>query len=254
MTRSPTGRPVIGITAHREMARWAFWQRDTDLLTAVYADSIAAAGGCPVLLPARPDVPPDAVGRLDALVLSGGPDVDPTRYGEVAHPQTLAAHPDRDAAELAVLAAAVQARVPVLAVCRGVQLVNVWCGGSLLQHIYDAPGRLHHGEGGKFTTRTVSVAEGSWLAGVMGPEAKVPCHHHQAVDRVGEGLQAVAWAEDGTVEALELNRPGVLVVGIQWHPEEDGSSMLFDALIHQAARTRSRRGGPAGGDTARPGV
>jgi putative glutamine amidotransferase len=236
MTHSSRGRPVIGITAHRGLAKWAFWQRDTDLLTATYADAVAAAGGCPVLLPARPEVPP-VVSRLDGVVLSGGPDLDPALYGEPAHPQTLAARPERDAAELAVLATAARGGIPVLAVCRGAQLLNVWCGGSLEQHIYDVPGRLHHGEGGEFSTRDVSISDGSWLAQVIGRDAKVPCHHHQAVGRLGRGLQAVAWAEDGTVEAIELDGPGT-VIGVQWHPEEDSSSALFEGLVREAASTR----------------
>lgn len=229
-------RPVIGITAAWERARWSHWNRDADVLAADYADAVVAAGGSPVLLPARAGVTPNAVTRLDGVLLSGGPDVDPSLYGEDPHAQTHASHPDRDTSELAVLATAIVSGIPVLAVCRGAQLLNVWAGGTLDQHLPDRAGRSDHGADGVFASTSVEVRPGSRIGSLLGSSTTVHCHHHQAVAQLAPGLEAVAWAADGTVEAVEL-RDSPFVVGVQWHPEEEGTSALFDGLV-EAARAR----------------
>lgn len=241
MSDVPVGsRPVIGITAYRERTRWSYWHRDADVLPAAYADAVADAGGSPLLIPARPDAVLDVLPRLDALLLSGGPDVDPKLYYEASHPATGEPRRARDAAELAVLEAAVMAGKPVLAVCRGAQLLNVWRGGTLEQHIHDASEKLDHGGGGTFAQKQVRVLEGSWLSSVVGKSTRVNCHHHQALRHLGSGLREVAWAEDGIIEAVELEGQS-LVLGVQWHPEEEDVSPLFSAFVEQSREVSSAR-------------
>jgi len=228
-------RPVIGLTSYSTLATWGQWERPAALLNSGYLDAVTSAGGLPVLLPPLPEGSPEAVARLDALILTGGPDVEPERYGAAPH-HTTRAQPERDAAELANLAAALEADLPVLAICRGMQLLNVACGGRLVQHLPDEVGHDGHRpvENG-FGRRTVQIAGGSVLQGVLGPQTEVSCHHHQAVAGAADALQAVAWDADGTVEAVEM--PGrSFVVGVQWHPEENlGDVRILTALVQAAA-------------------
>jgi anthranilate synthase component 2/putative glutamine amidotransferase len=223
-------RPLIGITTYREQARWGFWDVPAVLLPASYADAVSEAGGDPVLLPTA-SVTADVVPRLDALVLAGGADVDPARYGSEPGPHTVATRPDRDATEVALLQAALDRDLPVLAICRGMQLLNVLLGGTLVQHLPDVAGAQPHQLGlGLFAEREVRTAPGSAVHGILGPEARVDCHHHQALDTIAEGLTASAWAEDGLVEAVEV--PGRrFCLGVQWHPEAGTDGRLFDALM-----------------------
>ena len=228
-------RPVVGITTYRETARWGVWNCPAVLVPADYVRQVSGAGGVPVLLPPiAEDV--EVLGRLDALVLAGGADVDPARYGAERSPRTGPAAPDRDDAELALLAAALERDLPVLAVCRGLQLLTVLRGGTLVQHLPDVVGTdLHVPSPGTYGDNAVRIAPGSRLAGLVGTEATWACHHHQAVDRLGEGLTAVAWARDGTVEAAELD--GVrFVVGVQGHPEVGDDARLFTGLVEAARR------------------
>ncbi len=230
------GRPVVGLTAYSTLATWGQWQRPAALLPSAYVEAVLRAGGAPVLLPPAQGGAPEAVRRLDALILTGGPDVDPAHYGQEPHPSTLA-HPERDAAELANLAAALDADLPVLAVCRGMQLLHVAHGGALTQHLPDEVGHTgHRPVDDGFASRQVQIQAGSLLAALLGPTARTSCHHHQAVQGTADGLEAVAWDTDGTVEGVEM--PGrTFVLGVQWHPEEDpDDSRLFAALVH-AART-----------------
>ena len=231
------GRPVVGVTTYLEPVRWMVWDRPAAVLPRSYVDSLVAAGAVPVLLPPVPAGAAEVVAAVDALVLSGGSDVDPERYGETLHPATVV-RPDRDAWELAVLRAALDRGIPVLAICRGAQLLNVACGGTLHQHLpemTDYP--AHVPEPGVFGTSRVRVQPGTVLASILGTEAKVACYHHQAVDRIGAGLVATAWAEDGTVEALEHGAHR-FVVGVQWHPEQDQEDgRLFTALVAATAAT-----------------
>lgn len=239
MTGAPVGsRPVIGITAYRERTRWSYWDRGADVLPAAYADAVADAGGSPLLIPARPEAALEAISRLDALVISGGPDVDAGLYHQPRHPATGEPRRARDAAELAALDAAVSAGKPVLGICRGAQLLNVWRGGTLDQHIHDDAEKLDHGAGGTFAHRRVRLLEGSWLSSVLGGDTTVKCHHHQALRVLGAGLRAVAWAEDGIIEAVELEGLG-LVQGVQWHPEEAGGSSLFSAFVERCRMSSS---------------
>lgn len=223
-------RPVIGITAYRERTQWSYWHRDADVLPTAYADAVADAGGSPLLIPSRPDAVLDSISRLDALVISGGPDVDSGLYHQPRHPAAGEPRRNRDASEIALLAAAVSAGKPVLGICRGTQLLNVWCGGTLDQHLPDDLEKLHHGANGAFAPRRVQLKEGSWLSSALGETTTVSCHHHQAIRVLGNGLRATAWAEDGVVEAVEMEGRG-MVQGVQWHPEEAERSSLFGAFV-----------------------
>jgi putative glutamine amidotransferase len=226
-------RPLIGISTYREQARWGAWDLPAVLLPASYADAVAEAGGEPVLLPTGA-VSAEAVRRLDGLVLAGGADVDPARYGHQAGPHTTVLRPERDAAELAVLQAALSRDLPLLAICRGMQLLNVELGGDLLQHLPDIPGAgIHNPGAGLFAGRQVRTAPGTELDRLLGPTAAVDCHHHQALARIAPGLTPSAWAEDGLVEAVEAAGRRFCLGG-QWHPEAGADRRLFEALVSAA--------------------
>ncbi len=227
------GRPVVGITTYRETARWGVWNCPAVLVPADYVRQVSGAGGVPVLLPPIAD-DVEVLDRLDALVLAGGADVDPARYGAERSPRSGPAAADRDEAELALLAAAVERDLPVLAVCRGLQLLTVLRGGTLVQHLPDVVGSdVHVPAPGVYGDNAVRVAPGSRLAGLVGTDAVWACHHHQAVDRLGQGLTAVAWAADGTVEAAELDAAR-FVIGVQGHPEVGDDARLFRGLLEAA--------------------
>jgi putative glutamine amidotransferase len=226
-------RPVVGISTYREKAQWGVWDTLADVLHAQYADAVLSAGGVPVLLPpaaGTEDMAGAVVSRIDALVISGGADVDPGRYGAEPHPRTMGWREDRDAWETALLRAADHVGLPTLGVCRGMQLMAVAAGGSLHQHTPDLVGHEEHGPGGPaFGRVTVRTAEGSRLRAALGERAEVGCHHHQSVDS-HPGFDPVAWAVDGSLEAME--RPGErFCVAVQWHPEVGTDHTLLAALV-----------------------
>jgi putative glutamine amidotransferase len=234
MSADSRGRPAIGISAYSEVARWGLWDMQACLLPRNYAEQVVAAGGVPVLLPPVPGIEA-AVSRLDGLIISGGPDIEPRRYGAQAGPMTTIVRPQRDETEIALFGAALAAGQPVLGICRGVQLMNVALGGTLIQHLPDEVGHDGHSPTpGTMAEHKVTVgAPGSRLAGILGEGAHmVPTHHHQGIGRLGRGLVATAWAEDGTVEALELE--GQFAVGVQWHPETSDDLRLLRALVETA--------------------
>jgi putative glutamine amidotransferase len=230
--------PVIGISAYSERARWGVWDTGAVLLPQQYCAQVSAAGGVPVLLPPLPGIE-HAVSRLDGLVLSGGADLDPGQYGATAHGKTYGVRPDRDTAEAALLAAALERGLPVLGICRGLQVINVARGGTLHQHLPDLVGHTGHGPTpGAYGSHPVRVTPGSGLAGVLGRTEVdgVPTHHHQAIDRLGDGLTAVAWTPDGVIEAVELDAPGSpFALAVQWHPEAGTDLSLFRALVAAAS-------------------
>lgn len=236
-----TRRPLIGLTAYREHARWGVWHARADLLPTVYSHAIEEAGGVPVLLAtAEPQHADTVVPRLDGLVVSGGADVSPARYGEHPHERTTMWRDDRDAWELALLEAAEAHGTPTLGVCRGMQVMAVRAGGRLEQHVPDRVGHDEHNPGGdQFGTVAVQVRDGSRLASLVGDRLEVHCHHHQAV-AAHPGFDAVAWAHDGTLEAMEA--PGDrFCLGVQWHPEMRVDAGLFTGLVRDAA---ARGGSP----------
>jgi putative glutamine amidotransferase len=208
---------------------------------------VAAAGGVPVLLPPVPGIAA-AVGRLDGLVLTGGGDIDPASYGAQAHPRTGGVSTERDKAELDLLAAALAAGLPVLGICRGLQLLNIARGGTLHQDLASLESALdpgHTPQPGTFGSHPVRVAAGSMLAAILGADRPlaVPTAHHQAIDRLGSGLTATAWAADGIIEAAELagGEHHPFVIAVQWHPEAGDDPRLFHALVAAAQGTP---GGP----------
>src|SRR5215468_5918369 len=232
--------PVIGLSAYSEPAQWAVWQAPAALLPMNYIDQVTEAGGVPVLLPPVPGVA-SALGRLDGLILTGGGDVDPAGYGAPADPRTSRVQPDRDQAELELLAAALAEGLPVLGVCRGMQVLNVARGGTLCQHLPDEAG--HAPAPGMFGSHPVRVAAGTRLAGILGANGDgvdVPTAHHQAIDRLGDGLVAAAWAEDGVIEAVEASTAGdPFLVAVQWHPEAGTDPRLMEALVAAASARMS---------------
>lgn len=235
------GRPVIGITTYREHARWGVWDTLADVQSTLYSDAVADGGGAVVLVPPVATGVEDIVGALDGLVVSGGADVDPVNYAQAPHAAAGPFRPDRDDAELTLVRTAVASGVPVLGICRGMQVLNIALGGSLTQHLPEIAGTLaHQGEPGVFSTRTVKLDTDSWLAHAIGHVAVTACHHHQALDRLGSGLRIVGRADDGTVEAVEA-MDGSPMVGVQWHPEQLSDPRIFEAFVARcASRSVSR--------------
>jgi putative glutamine amidotransferase len=243
--------PVIGITTYDDQAAWRGWDARAALLPYVYVDSVRRAGGRPVLLPPGGSAGEarETVAGLDGLVISGGPDIDPARYGATRHPKTQEPVHVRDEWELTVTTAALELGVPLLAICRGMQILNVCRGGTLYQHVPDVVRHERHsGPQHGFGQHEIRVKAGSVLAGIL-PEVSyfdVPTHHHQSIDLVGDGLRAVAWEQDGLIEAVEagpseLDGLSGFVVGVQWHPEQGRDARLFEALVTAAAERSDAR-------------
>jgi putative glutamine amidotransferase len=232
---SSASSPLIGISSYLEQARFGVWDIPSAVLPRGYLDGVVHAGGTPVLLPPVGAWEAGHLSNLDGLIIAGGADIDPSCYDADRDPASGPARSDRDESEWELINLAVKLRIPVLGVCRGMQLLNVVLGGTLHQHLPDRTGTTdHQPEPGTFGRVPVTVAAGSRLAGILGERVEVACHHHQAVDRLGADVHAVAWAADGTVEGIVL--PGeVFAVGVQWHPEEDGADRrLFEALVGEA--------------------
>lgn len=239
-------RPLIGVSTYFTRARWGVaWDLPATLLPAAYARYVQGAGGLAVLLPPDED-PANAaavVRRLDGLVLAGGEDLDPALYGALPHPRAGTPVPERDRWELALLEAALEQGVPVLGICRGMQLMNVHTGGTLCQHLPDEVGHdAHNPVTGSFTDHAVTTVPSTLTGRLLPGPLDVATHHHQSVDRLGAGLVATAHAEDGTVEALEY-ADGRFALGVQWHPEARDDLRLAEALVRAAVGPA----GPSGG-------
>ncbi|MFP3990186.1 gamma-glutamyl-gamma-aminobutyrate hydrolase family protein [Streptomyces sp. E11-3] len=227
--------PLIGVSTYLEAsAKWGVWDLPAALLPAGYPRLVQAAGGLAAMLP--PDDPDQAarvVARLDGLVIAGGPDVEPVRYGAEPDPRTGPPARARDAWELALIEAALASGTPLLGICRGMQLLNVALGGTLVQHL------AGHTEGvGAFGQHAVKPVPGTRYASLVPTEAVVPTYHHQAVDRLGRGLLASAYASDGTVEAVEL--PDAWALGVQWHPEMGEDARVMRALVQASKPPQPR--------------
>jgi putative glutamine amidotransferase len=234
-------RPIIGITSYAEDARWGVWEAPAALIPLAYVDAIEAAGGRPLIVPPCPEAVEETLDALDALLFSGGADLDPASYGAEAHPTTNDVRPERDSAELALLEAALARDMPVLAVCRGSQVLNVARGGDLVQHLPEVVGHEGHKQSpGVFADHDVEVLPDTKLHGVIGDHAPVKSHHHQGYGQLGAGLRESARADDGTVEAIE-DPSRRFALGVLWHPEEGEDAALFRALVEEAARYRDER-------------
>jgi putative glutamine amidotransferase len=227
-------QPLIGLSTYREQARWGVWDQSADLLPTQYAAAVERAGGVPVLLPPSEPTAADAVvARLDGLVISGGADVDPSRYDAAPGPHTVTWRIDRDAWELALLDAADRRELPVLGICRGMQVMAVHRGGTLDQHVPDTVRHETHSPGGdEFGNVDVATAPETRLRMLVGDRSNVSCHHHQAV-REHPGFDGAAYAEDGTLEAMEA-RGDRFLVAVQWHPEARADAGLFAGLVAAA--------------------
>jgi putative glutamine amidotransferase len=234
--------PRVGLTTYREAASWGVWNEPADLLPASYADEVDAAGAVAVLLPpSAQDVQRAAEAVLDGLhglVLAGGADVDPARYGAQRDRHTGAARADRDGWEFVLAQLAVRRGLPLLAICRGMQVLNVALSGDLAQHLPDLVGHDGHcptvGAHGRHDVR---LAPASRIGALLGQQASVATYHHQGVLRLGDGLAATGWAADGAVEAVELPG-GAWVVGVQWHPEVHDGAALFAGFVAACAAYR----------------
>lgn len=229
-------RPVIGMCAHVGPMKLSVYDMPATFVPQAFVDRVAAAGCLPVLLPPLSGV--DAmIGGLDGLLLLPGPDVDPALYSASPHPESRY-DGTRDEIELALLGAAIDAELPILGVCRGMQLLNTLRGGTLHQHLPEIVRHEDHSPGDVvFGAQRASTSPGSHLASILGAEAVVPCHHHQAVDRLGSGLTITARADDGVVEAVELtDHP--FAVAVQWHAEKSEDPRPFQALARAATEYR----------------
>ena len=228
-------RPLIGITTYVTQARFGVWELESALVPSMYVEAIERSGGRPLLVPPSGDGVDETLHALSGLLFSGGSDVDPTLYGQEAHAETMGVVHGRDRAEVALLKGALERDMPLLAVCRGSQLLNVVRGGDLVQHLPDVVGgEMHNRTPGVFSDHQVRAELGSKLAGVVGADTPVKSHHHQGFGRVGEGLRVVAWADDGSAEALEDSSKR-FAVGVLWHPEASEDDKLIEALVRAAA-------------------
>jgi putative glutamine amidotransferase len=234
-------RPLIGITSYAEEIRWGVWTEEAALIPLSYVRAVEHAGGRALIVPPSEDGLEETLGALDGLILSGGGDLDPALYRAEAHPETDAPRPARDQAELRLLQAALERDMPVLAVCRGSQLLNIARGGDLVQHLPDQLGHERHKhEPGQFSDHGVRLDPDSRVGTLLGEHAPVKSHHHQGYGTLGEGLREAAWADDGTVEALE-DPERRFAIGVLWHPEEGEDFALFRALVDEARAFRKER-------------
>jgi putative glutamine amidotransferase len=234
-------KPVIGITTYLTRARFENWEEDTALVPADYVRAIERAGGRALLVPPSEEAIDETLDALDGVVFSGGADLDPQLYGQEAHPETKGVVAERDRGELALLQAALARDMPVLAVCRGVQVLNVALGGDLVQHLPEVVGHEKHKHTpGEYADHDVTVEPDTRLGSLIGDRAPVKSHHHQGLGRLGEGLRESARAEDGTPEALE-DPSRRFALGVLWHPEAGEDMRLFEALVEEARGYREER-------------
>jgi putative glutamine amidotransferase len=237
-----TGTDVAVVAYHLQPGRVSHWMVGGYGVPENYIDAVRRAGGRPALvLPGDATPPSEVLARCDALLLVGGGDVQPSRYGQESHGGIYGVEPDRDELEIALLYEADRAGTPTLAICRGMQVMNVAFGGTLIQDLSDHGGFTGHGapSGEDRLSHDVKLSPGSRLAGVSrGEVLSCSTHHHQGVDRLGDGLLATAWSEDGLVEGIERDRGWM--IGVQWHPEDTAAGdpeqqALFDSLVQAGA-------------------
>jgi putative glutamine amidotransferase len=233
---------VVGISCYVERARWTVWDESAALLPMTYVNAVDEAGGRPVILPPTTNGVEEVLGAIDGVVLAGGADIDPAVYGSDRQPQTTDIRPERDRFEWSLAEEALARDVPILGICRGMQLLNVVRGGDLDQHLpRDDGDDTHKRAPGVFARHEIEIASDSLLSSILGDRALVASHHHQAPNRIGRGLRRVAWSPDGSTEAVE-GPNGRLVLGVLWHPEQSEDRGLFETLIERAADYRKERG------------
>jgi putative glutamine amidotransferase len=234
-------RPIVGITSYAEEVTWGAWVEPSAVVPLAYVRAVEHAGGRPLVVPPSEDGIEETLGVLDGIVFSGGSDLHPELYDADPHPETTDVREERDRAELALLSAALERDMPVLAVCRGSQVLNVARGGDLVQHLPEIVGHERHKhKPGEFSDHEVRLDVETRVGGLLGERAPVKSHPHQGFGRIGEGLRQVGWADDGTVEALE-DPAKRFVVGVLWHPEEGEDFALFEALVEQARSYKRER-------------
>jgi putative glutamine amidotransferase len=234
-------RPIVGITSYEEEVAWGAWVEPSAVVPLAYVRSVERAGGRPLVVPPSQEGIEETLGVLDGLVFSGGSDVHPELYDADPHPETKDVREERDRAELVLLSAALERDMPLLAVCRGSQVLNVSRGGNLVQHLPDVLGHeRHRHKPGEFSDHEVRLDPETRVGGLLGERTAVKSHHHQGFGRIGSGLQEVGWADDGTIEALE-DPSKRFAVGVLWHPEEGEDIALFEALVEQARSYRQER-------------
>jgi len=234
-------KPVIGITTYLTTAKWGHWDEEAALIPAAYVDAVERAGGRALLVPPSDDGVEETLDAVDGIVFSGGADLDPELYDQEPHATTAGVQPERDRAELALLRAALARDTPVLAVCRGSQILNVARAGDLVQHLPEVVGDdTHIQTPGTFADHDVSLETGTRLAALLGAHLSVKSHHHQGFGRVGEGLRVSAYAEDGTIEAVEAPEQR-FALGVLWHPEAGEDMRLFEELVREAREYRAAR-------------
>ncbi len=248
MSGSNTSAPVIGLTTYLEQSQTGVWDVPASFLPKVYFEAVNNAGGIAVLLPPQPvdaTIAARVLDSLDGLIVTGGKDVDPARYGHEAHPTTDEPRRDRDAWEDALLTAAIDRGLPFLGICRGLQVLNVALGGTLHQHLPEVIGSERYNAGsGNFSVTTARLTEPGIVTDLLSetPTLDVKSYHHQAIDKLAGGLRVSAVSDDGIVQAVEL--PGVpFGVAVQWHPEEDAAEdiRLFAGLVEAAREYRGAR-------------
>ena len=232
-----SSRPIVGITTYLVPAAWGAWNMEAALVPADYVRGVLRAGGAPMLVP--PGAPFDeTLAVVDGLVFSGGSDLDPELYDAEAHPETQGVIRERDEFELGLMRAALERDVPMLAICRGSQVLNVALGGDLEQHVPDRVGtELHREVPGVFSEHGVEIVGGTRLGSILGARHEVKSHHHQGFGRLGAGLVESARAADGTLEAVE-DPTRRFALGVLWHPEAGDDGALFESLVAEAAAFR----------------
>jgi putative glutamine amidotransferase len=245
-------RPIVGITTYVTPAKWGYWELEAALVPAQYVRAVERAGGRPVLVPPSAEGIDETLDAVDGLIFSGGSDLGPDTYGQETHPETLGIVRERDHAELALLSAVLERDMPVLAICRGSQVLNVALGGDLVQHLPEVVGdEKHKHTPGVFAEHDVSVEPGTRLGSLLGDRAPVKSHHHQGFGRLGEGLVEAARADDGTLEAVE-EPSRRFALGVLWHPEAGEDMKLFEELVREAGEYRATRSRPGSTAAAPP--
>lgn len=232
-------RPIIGITTYVTSAKFENWEEESALVPADYIRAVQRAGGRPLLIPPSDEGVDETLDAVHGLIFSGGSDLDPATYGQQAHVETQGVVAERDRAELVLLQAALARDMPVLAVCRGSQVLNVALGGDLIQHLPEEVGHDNHKhKPGEFSDHGVGLVPETRLSALLGDHVPVKSHHHQGFGRIGNGLRTAAHAEDGTIEALE-DPSKRFALGVLWHPEAGEDQRLFNALVEEAQAYRA---------------